>query len=606
MRRRRQARTPPAAQRAAAICAVVFAAAGAAGACRPGAPAGPAGAPPVPGGMQAGTLANRFAYIPPQCYTMTREAPGGAVHNPCYACHMKSVAPNFVDDADLQKEFSIPGAAATNAWRNLFDPPVARAHRVADADLLAYVRTSNYFDAGGRIALARTLGALPAAWDGQGDRRWDGYTPDAWFRFDARGFDHAPDGRATGWRAFAYTPFLGTFFPTNGSMDDVLIRLDPALREDAAGHPDQAVYELNLAIVEALIRRADVAIDPIDETRFGADVDLDGVIGRASRVAFRAPPAGASRAPAMHYVGRARAQQDAGTLPLEPGLMPLGTEMLHSVRYLDVGADGEVTMAARMKELRYAKKVRWLGPADLRAKAAADTVEQNESADGWRQFLWQFDRGIYNGQGWLLQGFIEAADGSLRPQSYEESVPCVGCHGEIGATTDSLFAFARKLGKPGSDAPARGWFHWSQHDLRGIAEPRRRDGRYEYTLYLTANGAGDELRENGEVVARFFDQRGAPRDDAFRRLHGDIATLLLPSAARALDLDRAYLAIVREQSFAAGRDAVLAPSRHVHRRLSAGEKTGVDVPLAGPNSDPPRSEPGAGGARAARAAVERL
>jgi hypothetical protein len=50
--------------------------------------------------------------------------------------------------------------------------------------------------------------------------------------------------------------------------------------------------------------------------------------------------------------------------------------------------------------------------------------------------------------------------------------------GEIGATTDGMFAFARKLG---AGAPARGWFHWSQHGLRGLPEPRRKDGRFEYT-----------------------------------------------------------------------------------------------------------------------------
>jgi hypothetical protein len=250
------------------------------------------------------------------------------------------------------------------------------------------------------------------------------------------------------------------------------------------------------------------------------------------------------------------------------------------VRYLDVGAGGEVTMAARMKELRYMKKVRWLTPADLKAKAAADTVEQTESADGVMTFLWQFDRGIYNGQGWLLQGFIEAADGSLRPQSYEESVTCAGCHGQIGATTDGVFSFARKLG---AGAPARGWFHWTQHGLRGLPEPRRRDGRYEYTLYLQQNGAADELRENHDVEAAFFDADGAPRRERVAELHADIATLLLPSPARALDLDRAYRAIVRAQTFAAGRDTVLAPARNVHRHVHAGDKTGVPTAVTGPS-----------------------
>ena len=212
----------------------------------------------------------------------------------------------------------------------------------------------------------------------------------------------------------------------------------------------------------------------------------------------------------MHYLGRARVEQDGGTFPLEPGLLPLNTEFLHSVRYLDVDARGAVAMAPRMKELRYTKKVRWLSPADLAAHAAAEATEQAESADGVVEFIWQFDRGIYNGQGWLLQGFIEAADGTLRPQSYEESLSCVGCHGEIGATTDSIFAFARKLD---AGAPARGWFHFTQRPagLRGLPEPRRRDGRFEYGYYLANNGGADDLRENTEAQARFFDAAGAQR-----------------------------------------------------------------------------------------------
>jgi hypothetical protein len=44
---------------------------------------------PAPSGVQGYALANRFAYIPPQCYTMTR-GEGGRASNPCYACHVRS------------------------------------------------------------------------------------------------------------------------------------------------------------------------------------------------------------------------------------------------------------------------------------------------------------------------------------------------------------------------------------------------------------------------------------------------------------------------------------------------------------------------------------
>jgi hypothetical protein len=334
------------------------------------------------------------------------------------------------------------------------------------------------------------------------------------------------------------------------------------------------IYEINLAVVEALISRRDVPIEPADEADLGVDLDLDGALGRAARVAFD----GASFGSRMHYVGRARAHEADGQFPLSPGLFPLGTEFLHSVRYLDVTDDGTVTMAARMKELRYAKKTRWLSPADLKAKAASEAVEQAESATGARDVLWEFDRGVYNGQGWLLQGFIEAADGTLRPQSYEESAYCVGCHGGIGATADGMFAFARKLG---AESAARGWFHWTQHDLRGLPEPRRVDGQGEYALYLRENGAGDELRENAEVRAKFFDGRGHLRPEQLALLKKDVSVLLVPSPARALDLDRAYRAIVVEQSFWRGRDTTLTPAANVYSEVPAGQKTGIRVAVRG-------------------------
>jgi hypothetical protein len=532
-------------------------------------------APPVPGGMKDGPLANAFAYIPPQCYART-PARGGVARGGCYVCHQASQPPNFADDGALQLDFSLlPRAAAKNPWKNLFAPAVARVAGAAEANVDASVRTSNYFDSTGAIILARRLRGLPAEWDGQGDGHWDGFIPDAWFRFDDGGFDRAPDGTETGWRAFAYYPLPGAFLPTNGSLGDVLIRLDPLLREDAQGRLDPAVYRANLAIIEALITRRDVPIDPVDESSLGTDLDLDGRLGRADHVAFDAGADGSGKT-RMHYAGAARIHEQDGQFPLEPGLFPLGTEFLHSLRYLDVAGDGGVVMAPRMKELRYAKKVRWLSPADLKAKAAAEPIEQAESPSGARNVIWEFDRGVFNGEGWLLQGFIEAADGSLRPQSYQETVFCVGCHGGVGATTDGTFAFARKLG---AGTLARGWFHWTQHDLRGLREPRRRDGEFEYEFYLRQNGAADDFRDNDEARRRFFDESGRPKPQALSRLREDVSFLLLPSPERAAALDRAYLAVVRDQSFALGRDPVLGSVRDAYEVVPEGAKTGIRAPV---------------------------
>ncbi|HEY2511083.1 MAG TPA: hypothetical protein VGI39_09515 [Polyangiaceae bacterium] len=525
-------------------------------------------------GMRGKKAGNRFAYIPPQCYTRTRDEAAGPVHNVCYPCHLASTPPNFTNDADLQLTYRFPPRAAQNPWRNLFEPAVARSpRRPTDDEVLAYVRAGNYLDDRGAIALAAKLAALPPEWDGEGDGHWNGFVPDAQFHFDDQGFDRHPDGTRTGWRAFAYAPFPGAFFPTNGSADDVLIRLDPALQEDAAGHSDLRIYTVNLAIVEALVTRADVPIEPVDEREFGVDLDRDGVRGFATRVAYDGDAQGATR---MGYVGRAAHEKD---FPIAPGLFPLGTEFLHSVRYLDVGPDGAVAMALRMKELRYAKKTRWFSYDDLRAQAAREPLERFESPDQAKDVLWELDRGVYNKQGWLFQGFIEDDAGALRPQTYEETVFCAGCHGGIGATTDSIFSFPRKLD---ASAPARGWFHGSQHDLRGLPEPRR-DSEFEYTLYLRETGGGDDLRGNTEVESSFFDGDHRLRPNRLSALHANMAALLLPSPARALDLDRAYWAVVREQSFTRGRDAVLAPALRAYERAPRSEPTGVRAPIAGPS-----------------------
>jgi hypothetical protein len=511
---------------------------------------------------------NAFAYIPPQCYAKTRTMAGKRVRNPCYTCHTNSTGPNYVADAELQVARRLPSGALTNVWSNLFDPPPRRMPNPSDEEVRRLVRTSNYL-VDGRLVLADALRSLPAAWDGQGDRKWDGFVPDVWYRFDDQGFDLRPDGTPSGWRAFANYPLPGAFLPTNGSAGDVLIRLDPAFRQDAAGKPDAAVYRANLAIVEALITRSDILIAALDERALNTDLDLDGRLGIAHRVAFRS---GADRTTRMHYAGRARALGDAGQLPIAAGLFPVGTEFFHTVRYLDVSEAGDVVPAAHLKELRYAKKIRWFNPADLKAIVEGEAKEQAKTADGSHPVLWEFDHGIDNGQGWLLQGFIEAADGSLRPQTFEETAYCAGCHGGVGRTTDSIFSFARKLP---AQAPRGGWFHFTQRGLGGVAEPRSRAGAYEYSRYLQQAQAGDDYAENDEVLQRFFDAKGALRPAAIARLHDDVSFLLLPSPARALGLDRAYLATVREQSFPRGRDTLISALRNVLTAAAPNEPTGV-------------------------------
>lgn len=520
-------------------------------------------------------LSNPAAITPPQCYTKT-ENPGADASNPCYVCHTESRAPNFTNDLDLQLSYDFAAPARTNRWSNLFKDRGAYLASLSDQAILDYVRQDNYRQADGSLPLAEKLShALPAHWDGNRNGRWDGYVPDVGFHFDDQGFDHDPQGDPTGWRALAYTPFPGTFFPTNGAMDDVLIRLPEAYRSNEAGQRDRTAYRVNLAIVEALIKRRDVAIDPVDETLLKVDLDKDGTLGVARRISYDWAPL---EKRFMHYVGQARLAQKNGDAPLAAGLYPLGTEFVHTVRYLDLDPVGQVAMAPRMKELRYARKAGWSTYYQHRALVAEELKDAHDFPDRLEAVVGDMETGISNRRGWRYSGFIEDRGGELRPQSYEELATCAGCHGAIGATTDGTFAMARKL--DAADSFQRGWYHWDQKSLVGTPEPKRDDGSGEYAFYLKQVGNADEYRANGEVRARFFKADGTLKTERLAELEQDIATLILPSRRRALDLNKAYRAIVEEQSYAQGRDAVLAPREQVYKEVPEEQMTGVQAPLS--------------------------
>lgn len=524
--------------------------------------------------LKSTALSNHTAYIPPQCYTKTEDE-AGAAHNPCFTCHVDSRAPHYINDADLQLEYSLPGPALINPWTNLFVDRSAAVEAVSDAEIRDYIRKPNYLDSEGNNILAARLADLPEAWDVDGDGAWQGFVPDIAYHFDDKGFDIGADGTPTGWRAFAYYPVNGTFWPTNGSTDDVMIRLPQIYRQDENGAADQTVYEVNLAIVEALIKRRSVPITPVDETQLGVDLDKDGSLGQAIRVAFDWAPLEGRH---MSYVGAARLAQQSDEAPLAAGLYPLGTEFLHTVRYVDLDdATGEITMAPRLKELRYMRKTRWQTYFDRQEGMLAEAKERESFPDRIALFFGDAEEGISNGTGWRLQAFIEDAQGDLRPQSFEETVFCMGCHGGVGVNDDDTFAFARKLD---ANTPASGWWHWSQHGLYGIPEMIRNDGAPEYAHYLQVNGAGDELRGNMELLKRYLDDSGALKPEPVVAFRNDVSQLLYPSAERAMRLNKAYREIVREQSFAKGRDATILPQKTVHREVEQGLPTGIKTAVA--------------------------
>lgn len=521
-------------------------------------------------------VANKAVYITSQCYTKTEDE-AGEVHNPCMNCHVDAKRPNYVDDIGLQESYAYNEYTKVNRFTNLFKDRTEAVDAISDETILAYVREDNYMDTNGHIILAAQLEEPPTTWDYDEDGSWGGYTPDCYFDFDEEGFDKTPKGEYSGWRAFGYYPFLGTFWPTNGSTDDVLIRLPEIFQEDEDGKFDLEVYKINLSVVEAMIKETDITIEATDESQWGVDLDKDGVLSTATQVVYDWAPLEAHY---MSYVGKAKLiydgeLADSQYLPMAAGLYPEGTEFLHSVRYIDV-VNGEATMAARMKELRYARKYSWNTYPQIKNAYLAEVKEKHDFPERLRAILGDMEAGLKTSYGWVYQGFIEDKDGYLRPQTYEETMYCIGCHSTIGAIVDSTFVFPRKFDHT---AEQMGWYHWTQSEkgFKDIKEPILADGRHEYTLYLEQNHAGDEFRDNDEVMVKFFDADGTLKQREVDILHEDISHLIIPSAERALVLDKAYKVIVEEQSHIYGRDAHVAPVTNVHEAVEIDQSTGVSA-----------------------------
>ncbi|MCG8422378.1 MAG: hypothetical protein MJE77_31035 [Proteobacteria bacterium] len=484
-----------------------------------------------------GRVANLEAGVPPMCYTAT-----GGKSNPCWVCHTNPAGQNFQSDGELQLEYSFSDQALSNHWTNLFVDRSNFIASISDEEILDYIRQDNY------AALGPSLDAVG---------NYPGYRPDVDFAagFDDDGF--ASDG--SGWRAIRFHPFLGSFWPTNGSTDDVFIRLPKRFRQNAAGESSREVYKLNFALLEAAIAGQTAAsngaadrsildreVEPVDERLIDFDLDGDGAVSeRVSRI-VRLP---------KYYAGGASGH------PVRPGLYPKGVEFLHSVRYID--PDEPSLMAVRMKELRYSKKVRELSDWGI---LRTYELEAEEKEEGNLPIIGGSPLyGMVNDFGWQLQAFIEDAKGRLRLQTEEEHRFCMGCHTAIGVTVDQTFSFARKV--PGKDG-------WRYHDLRGLKDrPQLGHAEPEVLTYFKRVGGADEIRANSEMLSRFFPNGVLDEAEVLRASVGgdrDLAWLLAPSRERALDLNRAYLAVVREQSFSRGRDAVLSPAVRVHKQIKNG------------------------------------
>ena len=466
---------------------------------------------------------NPEAVIPPQCYTKTE-----SVNNPCYACHQSydfaEMRPNQMGDGSLQGNYEFSDVGLTNSWKNLFIDRRAMIEEIADDFIQDYVNTDNY-----QPALEQQI--LPAEMQLEQ------------LSFPAKAFDEqgfARDGSF--WVAYNYKPFPSTFWPTNGSTGDAMIRLSTAFRS-VDGEYSQDVYLANLSLVEMALKELhQLPVNGLNETLIGVDLNLDGELSEAIYTIKRQ----------THYVG------DAADIELGHMLFPQGTEFLHTVRYIGVDEDGGIYNAPRMKEVRYMRKHLYRSRESLASAYYAEAKDKHFEKLPQTKYLGE--QGIVNGFGWTINAFIEDENGSLRAQHEQELAYCNGCHKSVGSTFDQTFSFARKV--PGST----GWGYLDLHALNDAPNIGEQQG--EFLTYMQRVGGGDEFRQNQEMLDKWFKPDGTVDVDKVLTA-ASLYELITPSSSRANNLNKAYLTIVREQSYLFGRDATLTEASNVLHHIDA-------------------------------------
>lgn len=445
---------------------------------------------------------NAEAIIPPMCYTQTEGR-----HNPCYVCHQNALPnrPNTMNDGQLQQAYSFSELGTKNHWANLFEDRTSRVNAITDEEIVQWVNQDNYSNLAGRLRNEKFRGYIPDLADLQLAAQ----------AFDEEGF--ARDG--SHWVAFNYKPLPSTFWPTNGAMDDVMIRLPAVYRQGLDGKYSRDVYRANLSILEARIKGLkEIKVRSIDETVVGEDLDGNGRLTLAEKIVH-----------VSRFVAGAAEQLTLAHL------YPLNTEFLHSVRYIGVEEGGEVYVPQRMKELRYMRKRFML----ILPEVHNAYVQEGYDKDLGRLpgYLDREQYGLDNEMGWVISGFIENAQGDLRFNTYEENLSCMGCHSSIGSTIDNVFSFARKIdGEAG----------WGYINLRGMPDaPNIGETRGEIATYLDRAGGGGEFRSNLEMEERWF-THGRVDTEKLGRAR-DVYDLITPSRARALQLNKSYRTIVQDQ-----------------------------------------------------------
>jgi len=467
--------------------------------------------------MEHNEVYNPESVIPPQCYTKTN-----GKNNPCYACHQSydksENRPNQMGDGTLQGNYEFSDVGLTNSWKNLFVDRRELIADISDKAILDYIGEDNY--------TASTENGLPA----EMQIKQLSYPDEA---FGEHGI--ANDG--SGWVAYNYKPFPSTFWPTNGSTGDAMIRL-PAAFQLRQGEYSEDVYLANLTLLEMALKDVDtLAVPPLNEQTIGMDLNGDGALSEAVTHIQRQ----------SHYVG------DASSIELSYQLYPQGTELLHTVRYIGVDDEGQIYNAPRMKEVRYMQKALFRSKESLASAYYAEAKDKAFEKLPQTRYLGE-EKGIDNGFGWTLNAYIEDKQGQLRPQHEQELAFCNGCHKTVGSTFDQTFSFARKV--PG----AKGWGYINLHEIDDVPNINEQEG--EFLTYMKRVGGGDEFRQNAEMLARWFNAEGKLNEAKVKQANS-VYELITPSPERALALNKAYQTIVKEQSYLFGRDATITEATNV-------------------------------------------
>ncbi len=479
--------------------------------------------------IEQGEIYNPEALIPSQCYTKT-----DGRNNPCYVCHQSYPATdnrvNDLNDGFLQGTYGFSNEGRHNSWVNLFKDRTDYIEQMSDESITEYINTENYTN-----------------WQKWMDNHWTGVNPNLQnLHLSADAFQQ--NGLAKGgsrWVAFNFKSLPSTFWPTNGAMNDVMIRLPSAFSE-IRGEFSEDVYFANLSLLEMAIKELEsIKINELNEAIIDVDLDGDGVISLSANSMLKR----------SHFLG------DASHVPLTKALYPQGTEFLHTIRYLAKDQNGKITQSPRLKELRYSRKNQFISASKISSINYGEAKEKHyENLPAVQDYG---HKGMSNRQGWTLWGFIEDEKGELRKQHFEEQFFCMGCHKSVGATIDTTFAFPRKL------QGAAGWGYADLSVIEDVANLGEQEG--EYLTYLKRVGGGDEFRQNTEMLKRWFNEDGSVKEDEIKALDS-VYDLIVPSHERAMQLNKAYHQIVTEQSYIYGRDVNLTPAKNVFRDVKFEDK----------------------------------